>query len=179
MCETSQVCSGRCACSAAATGRPRSAQHTSCRPWVQTRNSGESCAVRPGDRPRPSWSRSRSNREAGSSTVQVSSQGSCTAAKAANTVSSPGLERPCRRIISTRTPARRARAASSVLTSTGSRLSLTASIPQGPGSSTSRNDRTVDAVPACDSPRASLAVEQRKEGLNRRPVAALRGPGAC
>ena len=48
MCETSQVSSGCAAASAAATGRPRSAQHASCRPWVHTAKSGSSCRLQPG-----------------------------------------------------------------------------------------------------------------------------------
>ena len=36
----SQTCSGSAATIAAATGRPRTAQQVSCRPWVQTRASG-------------------------------------------------------------------------------------------------------------------------------------------
>ena len=61
MCETSQVCSGCAASSAAATGRPRSAQQASCLPWVQTQNSEPSVGARPMDRPRPRAARSRSS----------------------------------------------------------------------------------------------------------------------
>ena len=60
-----------------------------------------------------------------------------------------------------RTWARAAFSRSPDLTSAGSRPSRTASTPQGPGFSTRRKERTVDAVPAIESPRSSAAVAQR------------------
>ena len=46
----SQVWSPKAAAKPAATGRPRSAQHVSCRPWVHTASTGSECGVSPGDR---------------------------------------------------------------------------------------------------------------------------------
>ena len=45
MCETSHASSGWARASAAATGRPRSAQHTSCRPCVQTHSNDPAYGV--------------------------------------------------------------------------------------------------------------------------------------
>jgi hypothetical protein len=49
MCEHSQTSSGHRDASADATGRPRSAQQTSCTPWVQTRINGWGGAIDGGD----------------------------------------------------------------------------------------------------------------------------------
>ena len=54
------------------------------------------------------------------------------------------------------------RARSSGPMPSGIRASRSASTPQGPGCSTSRKERTVDAVPVIDSLRSSLAAAQRK-----------------
>ena len=70
--------------------------------------------------------------------------------------------RPCRRTSSTRTRAAAARPRSSAPTPSGSRVSRSTSTPHGPGCSTSRKARTVEAVPASGSSRPRLAAAQRK-----------------
>ena len=62
-----------------------------------------------------------------------------------------------RRISSTRTPRGRRPPRQAGPRPSGSRLSRSASTPQGPAFSTSRNARTVDAVPASGSSRSTLA----------------------
>ena len=73
MWEISQVSAGCEAVSAAATGRPRSAQQASCRPWVQTPKSGPSIRGQSGASPRDTASRSICARSSSVSNVEVSS----------------------------------------------------------------------------------------------------------
>src|SRR4051794_27317565 len=76
---------------------------------------------------------------------------------------SASLDAPAgRRMRSTLVRVAAARARSSGPIPSGIRASRSASTPQGPGCSTRRKERTVDAVPAIDSLRSSLAAAQRK-----------------
>ena len=153
------------------TGRPRSAQQASCRPWVQTQKTGSSMACQPGRLARPEGRqveveqrprvrrrpRSRATARAGS-------------AYAANTrtPAAPGA-RPVP-ADQQRPDPRRGRAARAARSPTpsGSRLSRSASTPQGPGCSTSRKARTVEAVPATGRRRGRrLATAQRKPARSR------------
>ncbi len=152
--------------SAATTGRPRSAQQASCRPWVQTQSSDPPWGARPVGRPAPSAARSRSRSARGSARTPASRRGRAGSAYAAKTrIPCWWVIRSCRRIISTRTFAAVAASRRAGPRRPGSRLSRIASTPQGPVFSTSRNARTVEAVPSTGSSRSTLAPAHRKSRL--------------
>ncbi len=75
MWETSQVSRGAARERAAQSGRPRSAQHASWRPWVQASRSGSVRRSQPGERPAPSPVRSWSSSSSTASSSMHSSQG--------------------------------------------------------------------------------------------------------
>ena len=190
MCETSQVSSGCAWASAAATGRPRSAQQASCRPWVQTQNSvGVGRGVRQAG--------AAAGPQAGEVEVEhvvrgrhgpgVSSRGR------------PGGRTPRRpaRVPRARTGAgpgaadqqdadagrRRARRRSRSPRPSGSRASRSASAPHGPGCSTQQEGahgrrRAGDRLVAQHAGGGAAEGRLRGGALTRRPRAALRGPGA-
>ena len=164
--------SGCAAARAAATGRPRSAQQASCRPWVHTQNSRLRRSRRPGRRlgPRRAAPRGRGRaRSAGSGTTAGLEPGPAGSAYAAKTRAGrrrrcgPGGAGPagCG-------PGRGWRGPAGGLSPSGSRASRSASTPHGPGCSTSRNARTVEAVPATGSSRTQAGGRAAEVGLRRR-----------
>jgi hypothetical protein len=149
---------------ASASGRPRSAQQTS-RRRACTQGRASFVRLESGPDASPSQRRDRRSsavrdRRAGVRSTHGAS-GPERIAKARVTPFGGEAFDAARRISSGRTPAARTGARSSSPEPFGNRVSAGASRPHGPACSSSSQERTVDAVPASDSARASLSCEQR------------------
>ena len=134
-CVLSQTASRPAAAAASASGRPRSAQQGSRRPWVQTTNSGAPARSPAND------ARSRGSRWAASSirssTADPSHASRVSTAKQISVSSPYSGKRSGFRISSTRAPVLRSRPRSSRPSPAGSRASRSPSRPHGPGCSIS------------------------------------------
>ena len=168
------------AASARATGRPSSAQQASWRPWVHTARTGASSRRRArATRPAPSAARSRSSaRRRSGRGRRPPATSAAPAARAATTrvgpsparlPGSPDEQHPHPVAGATA----RCRCAPSP---SGSRASRRASVPHGPGCSTSRKLRTVEAVPASSSAAARLGRRSTGSAVSGRPRAGPPGP---
>ncbi len=164
MCVDSHVCSGNAWESADASGRPRSAQHGSRRPCVQTANRALSTGARPTERPCPSASRSSVATSRTSSRSARSIHGRSGPVWIAKHAGAPPAARPWRRISRTLIRSSRSRRRSVAPRPSGRRAWWSARSPHGPGCSSRSQFVMVDAVPRSGSSAASLAWEQRNDG---------------
>ena len=169
---------------AAATGRPRSAQHASCRPWVQTASTGSVIGDHPGRTPaprarrsrpatsrgRPRWCSPPSRRRRG----RRADHPEAVAARRAGPAGAGGRAAPARP--SARGAARGARRARRA-----GGLSLSASTPHGPGCSRSRKAGKVEAragervAPAASAAHLKGSGSPREQPLADQPAASTSG----
>ena len=133
MCVDSHVWSGYAWESADASGRPRSAQHGSRRPCVQTANRAVSTGVRPTERPLPSASRSSAATSRTSSRSARSIHGRSGPVWIAKHAGAPPAARPWRRISRTLIRSSRSRRRSVSPRPSGRRAWWSARSPHGPG----------------------------------------------
>ena len=166
MCVDSHVCSGNACESADASGRPRSAQHGSRRPCVQTANSGVIDRRQPDrsdrDRARRGRAPPRHGRRPGPPVPSTAGRGRC---GSRSTRARRPRARPWRRISRTLIRSSRSRRRSTSPRPSGRRAWCSASLTPRARDAPRRSQLVmVDAVPRSGSSSASLAWEQRNDG---------------